>query len=55
MLLNEKTACQDKIKFISDDYLKMCKTLKLLASLITLNKNLFTSIKLLKTHEHTFT
>ncbi len=44
-LLYEKTTYQDKIKFISDHYLQIYKALQLFTSLITINTNIFASIK----------
>ncbi len=37
-LLSEKTTCQDQIKFISDNYFLMYKTLQLFTNLITLTQ-----------------
>ncbi len=39
----QKTTCQFKIKFITDDYLQMCKTLQLFT-----NPFKFTSIKVIQ-------
>ncbi len=47
-LVYEKTTCEDWIKFISDDYLQMYKTLQLFMSLITFNTNDLQASKLLK-------
>ncbi len=44
----EKTTCQDNIKFISDNYLQMHKTLQLFTNMLTLKTNIFTSIKVIK-------
>jgi hypothetical protein len=44
----EKTTCQSYIKFISDDYFQIYKTLQLFTHIITLNTNILTSIKVIK-------
>ncbi len=51
-LVYEKTTCQFEIKFITDNYLQMYKTLPLFTSTFTFNTNIFTIIKLLKRHMH---
>ncbi len=54
----EKTTCQNQIKFISDNYFQIYKTLHLFTSITTLNTNTFTSIKVTKntgTHSYTDT
>ncbi len=48
MLLYKKTFCQFQIKFITDDYLQMCKTLQLFTNSFTFNSIYFTSIKVIK-------
>jgi hypothetical protein len=48
MLLYKKTLCQFQIKFITDDYLQMCKTLQLFTNSFTFNAIYFTSIKVIK-------
>ncbi len=58
MVMHEKTFCQNYIKFMSNDYFQMHKTLQLLISLITLNTNIFMCIKVIKktcTHIYTNT
>ncbi len=54
---NENTTKTRKklIKFIGNDYLQLYKTLQLFTSSFTLNTNILTSIKVIKTHVHTFT
>jgi hypothetical protein len=52
--LYEKTTCQNYIKFISNIISQMYKTLQLFTDLITLNSNIFTNIKNIKTLEHIF-
>jgi hypothetical protein len=49
-LVYEKTSCHNYIKFISDNYLLVNKTLQLFASLFTLNTNTFKSITVIKRH-----
>ncbi len=50
----EKTTCQNYIKFISVDYLQLDIVLQLFTSSFTVNTNIFTSIKVVKTHLHIF-
>ncbi len=49
----EKTTCQFQIKFITEDYLQMYKTLQLFTNTFSFNTNNFTSIKVIKTHKDT--
>jgi hypothetical protein len=50
----EKTTCQFQIKFITEDYLQMYKTLQLFTNTFSFNTNNFSSIKFLKrTHADT--
>jgi hypothetical protein len=44
----EKTTCQFQIKFITEDYLQMYKTLKLFTNTFTFYTNKLTSIKAIK-------
>jgi len=46
--LYEKISCQDQIKFITDDYLQIYKTLQLFTSLFTEITNIFTNTKAIK-------
>ncbi len=41
------TTCQNYIKFKSDNYLRMYKTLQLFTNLFTFKTNIFTSIKII--------
>ncbi len=49
----KKTACQNQIKIISDDYLELSKALQLFTRSFTLNTNIFTNTTDIKTHTHT--
>jgi hypothetical protein len=44
----EKTTCQFQIKFISEDYLQVYKTVNLFTNTFTFNTNKFASIKVIK-------
>jgi hypothetical protein len=46
--LYEETTFQYQIKFVTDDYLQIYKTLLLFTNIVTLNTNVFTSIKVIK-------
>jgi hypothetical protein len=47
-VLYKKTTCPFEIKFSTDDYLQMYKTLQIFTNTFTLNTNKFTSIKVIK-------
>ena len=49
IILYEKTTCKLQIKFMTDNYLQMCKTF---TNIFTLNTNIFTSIKVIKKQKH---
>ncbi len=56
-IIVRKDYCHYKIKFISDDYLQMYKTLQLFTSLFTIITNIFTSIKVInraKIYRHSY-
>jgi hypothetical protein len=44
----EKSTCQFQIKFITEDYLQMHKTLQVFTNMYKFNTNKFTSIKVIK-------
>jgi len=46
--LYEKTTYQFQIKFITDDYVQLYKTLQLFTNTFTINTNKFISIKVIK-------
>ncbi len=46
----KKTTCQFQIKFITEDYLQMYKTVQLFTNTFSFNTNNFSSIKVIKTH-----
>ncbi len=54
-MCTEKATCHYQIKFISDDFVQMYKTLQLFTSLIRLSTKIFTSIEKIKTHVHILT
>jgi hypothetical protein len=58
ILMYVKTSCQNQIKFISDIYLQLYKTLQLFMNLSTVNTGIFTNIKVIEstcTHIYTNT
>jgi hypothetical protein len=46
--MHKTTTCQFKIKFNTEDYLLLYKTLQLFANIFTFNTNKFTSIEYIK-------
>jgi len=47
LVLYKRTPCQFPIKFISDNYLQMYKTLQLFTNTFTLNTNILTNVKVI--------
>ncbi len=48
MHVYKQTTSQFQIKFISDDYLQMCKTLQLFTNTFTFNTNKYKIIKVIQ-------